>query len=149
MDVEVPDYFTCDDLLKAGLDHFNDVLLLECKPFQLPLESILYALRIAKKKNGKPDSDMPPMRLDQPVLEVQSDDFCISFDQKKLIEFMQGTNAGRGGRKSTMRRMPGDSLTQSVAITERESEKSQIKNRNNMPEKAHGGCCTDGGCLIF
>ena len=39
MDVEVPDHFTCEDLLKAGLDHFNEVLLLEEKVFRLPIES--------------------------------------------------------------------------------------------------------------
>ena len=65
MEVEVPDYFTCEDLMREGLDYFNEVLLKENKVFRLPSDHTLYSFRIAKKKNGKIDNDLPPMKMDQ------------------------------------------------------------------------------------
>jgi hypothetical protein len=45
--------------LIKSIDHFNQELSEEGSEMKLVLDTGLYSLRIAKKKNGKPNTDYP------------------------------------------------------------------------------------------
>ncbi len=45
--------------MEAAIEHFNKMLTEKKHPLKLHTDMNLYSLRIAKKKNGKPNSDYP------------------------------------------------------------------------------------------
>ena len=66
----MPDYITCEDLIKASIAELNEALIKEGKEHQFPSDSRLYTLWSAKKKNGKPDNDVPPFNMLSTVMNV-------------------------------------------------------------------------------
>lgn len=58
LQIEVPDYLQCEDLVKKSLKSFNEDMEKEEIPYEFDISQKDYFFRIAKK-NGKPKTDFP------------------------------------------------------------------------------------------
>lgn len=55
----MPDYATGDTLVMKSIDYFNTELKQKVNSLRLIPDIAHFQLRIAKKKNGKPNTDYP------------------------------------------------------------------------------------------
>eukprot|EP00347_Sterkiella_histriomuscorum_P004699 403359446 len=85
---EIPNYASGEILIQKSIDYFNEELKQKGSPLRFIQDLQHYQMRIAKKKNGKPDSGFPKIDLTQIVADIDFTIFCICYSPTGIINEM-------------------------------------------------------------
>lgn len=78
---EVASTSTGETLLQKALDHFNDDLKKSGSSLRFDVkEPQNFSIRIAKRKNGKPNSDYPKVDISRNIVDIDFTHFCIVYE---------------------------------------------------------------------
>ncbi|CDW87871.1 UNKNOWN [Stylonychia lemnae] len=81
---EIPNFCNGETLLMKSIDYFNQQLHEKGSPLKLSTDIQHFQMRIAKKKNGKPNSDYPKIDLTQIVADIDFSIFCIVYNSQSI-----------------------------------------------------------------
>ena len=106
-------YSTAEAVLLKSINYFNSVFEEQGSPLRLVDESAFFCLRMAKKKNGKPNCDYPSkscvtveIDLAQNIIDVDFTSFCIVYESQGIFNCLAAKSSARPNNKSTLGMTP-------------------------------------------